>query len=337
MNKFNTALLVLLLIFLPNTLVLADNNQVQATHFIVIPLGTKGGSLEKNLSAYLLAKENSTDFVALDAGTLMSGIQNANSLSNFKKLGIKSYSNKNLAIKIIKQNIKAYLVSHAHLDHINGLVANSPIDDPKPILGLDNTINNLRDHIFNNKIWPNLANEGALPKFKKYTYLRLKEKTSTEIPNTKMHVTAYLLNHGNGYPSTAFLIEEDGKNVLYLGDTGADRVEKTNNLKDLWQSISSLIREKKLSAIFIESSYTNEQPETMLFGHLNPKLLKEELTNLAKIVNPAHPQESLKSVTIIVTHTKPENNEKEIIQELNKDNNYHFNFFIPEQGKLIKI
>ena len=50
-------------------------------------------------------------------------------------------------------------LSHAHLDHISGLILNAPDDSPKPILGLDATIDTLRDHVFNWRVWPNFGNE----------------------------------------------------------------------------------------------------------------------------------------------------------------------------------
>jgi hypothetical protein len=40
-------------------------------YFRCIPLGVEGGLIESNLPAYLLAPIGSTDFVCLDAGTLL--------------------------------------------------------------------------------------------------------------------------------------------------------------------------------------------------------------------------------------------------------------------------
>jgi cAMP phosphodiesterase len=41
--------------------------KLQTAAFQVVPLGIKGGIDEKNLSSYLLAPSNTTDFISLDA------------------------------------------------------------------------------------------------------------------------------------------------------------------------------------------------------------------------------------------------------------------------------
>ena len=48
-----------------------------AQNLQIVPLGVYGGSNESNLSSYLVAEENSTDYLALDGGTIYSGINKA--------------------------------------------------------------------------------------------------------------------------------------------------------------------------------------------------------------------------------------------------------------------
>jgi hypothetical protein len=55
--------------------------------FVTIALGTGGGLTEDNLSSYLLAPAGSTAFVALDAGTLLTGLQHANRKGNLSAVG----------------------------------------------------------------------------------------------------------------------------------------------------------------------------------------------------------------------------------------------------------
>lgn len=54
-------------------------------HFVAIALGTAGGINEANLSSYLLAPAGSPDFVALDAGTLLTGLEAAHAQFSTKK------------------------------------------------------------------------------------------------------------------------------------------------------------------------------------------------------------------------------------------------------------
>ncbi len=306
---------------------------VSAAHFQVMPLGTSGGELEDNLSAYLVAPIDSNKFVALDAGTLCSSIKKI-TVAQLKKMQIAEQPSQSLQEVFFKQHIKAYLLSHAHLDHISGLIICSTIDSKKGIMGTESTINYLRDNIFNWKIWPNFADEGAKPLLKNYHYHRIDFKGNNTIPGTTMTVKAFPLSHGNGYPSTAFLLESKGFYLLYVGDTGADPLEKSQDLNQLWRAIAPLIKARKLTAIFIESSYPNSQPPLKLFGHLTPHWLLVELRELALAVDPQHPQQALSGLKIIVTHIKQglesENNAEVILQELNTANDLKVHFIIPQ-------
>ncbi len=96
-----------------------------------------------------------------------------------------------------------------------------------------------------------------------------------------MSVTAFPLSHG-GVESTAFLIESDGDAVLCFGDTGPDAVEKGTRLRDVWTAVAERVRQKRLKAIVIESSYTSDRPDNLLFGHLTPRYVLEALRELDK-------------------------------------------------------
>ncbi len=214
---------------------------IENSHFKILPLGTYGGELDDNLSSYLIAPAGSQDWVALDAGTLCHGIKIL-SQREFEKLG----GEKQLTRESFFLNkVKGYLISHAHLDHINGLVLCSTIDKNKPILALSSTIDYLKKDIFNWEIWPNFADEGKVPQLRKYHYQHLKLGEIQSIPNTSMSVQPFVLSHGVGYISTAFLIGAQGYYVIYFGDTGADAVEKSSHLQDVccfqrrFQNVSS--------------------------------------------------------------------------------------------------
>lgn len=68
---------------------------------------------------------------------------------------------------IFRHLLSAILITHPHLDHIAGLIINTPLIDaqtartagPKRILALSGVIDALKAHIFNDVIWPNLADE----------------------------------------------------------------------------------------------------------------------------------------------------------------------------------
>jgi 3',5'-cyclic-nucleotide phosphodiesterase len=153
------------------------------------------------------------------------------------------------------------------------------------------------------------------------------------VKNTEMEVTAYPLSHSN-LVSTAFLIRHEGAAILYLGDTGADEIEKSSNLHLLWQTVAPLIKSHQLKAIMIEVSFPDEQPDKTLFGHLTPKWLMKEMQNLARLAG----AENLKGFNIVVTHVKPPQlNIDKLKSELREENNLQLNLIFPEQGKILEL
>lgn len=298
---------------------------LSAQSFDLIPLGIYGGGEENNLSAYLIGEKAKNEFLSLDAGTLRAGIDKA--IEN----GVFEISNE----EVLRKYIKGYFISHGHLDHLAGMVINSPEDSVKPIYGTPFTIDILRDYYFTNAAWANFANEGDHPQIGKYMYKRISTTNSFPIEGTNLSAQIFELSHVNPYLSSAILVSNSqGESVLYLGDTGADRIEKTNHLHQLWTAIAPLISNKKLKAILIEVSFDNNQPDDKLFGHLTPNLLNEELLNLAKVVG----QKDLKGLKIIVTHLKPGGNRIEIIKkEISENNPMKVDFIFPEQGKKMEL
>lgn len=126
--------------------------------------------------------------LAVDGGTLLSGIIRILEQSTSAPIGGKSSSNADddqqpkltmtsgpfsglelpslipqyNAYHIFHQLLSTVLITHPHLDHIAGLVINTPLiplNDPKRIAALPGVIQALKSHIFNGVVWPNLANE----------------------------------------------------------------------------------------------------------------------------------------------------------------------------------
>jgi 3',5'-cyclic-nucleotide phosphodiesterase len=296
----------------------------QKTTFQVVPLGVKGGIDEKNLSAYLLAPVNTKDYICLDAGTLNSGIEKAIVNKVFKV----SVS------EVLRKYIKGYLISHAHLDHVSGLIINSPADSSKTVYATNKCMEMMEKHYFNGQTWANFGDEGIGFPLKKYHFQTLNIGEETPITNTTMTVKAFPLSHVNPFESTAFLIKNEDDYVLYLGDTGPDAVEKSNNLLELWKVIAPLIQSKKLKGIFIEVSFPNEQPDQLLFGHLTPNHLMKELHVLEELSG----KEYMKGFKIIITHLKPPaKNIKLIKEQVKNKNDLGVQFIFPEQGKYFEL
>jgi cAMP phosphodiesterase len=304
-------------------LLLILTGSAAAQSFHIVPLGVKGGIDESNLSAYMVAHEGSNQYVCLDAGTLHYGIQ--------KAIDRKVFSIS--AEQVLRRYIKAYFISHAHLDHVSGLIINSPDDTAKTIYGLASTLETIKKNYFTWESWANFADDGEAPALKKYHYQSLKPDSLTPIPNTDMTVQAFPLSHSN-LTSTAFLVGTNGGYLLYLGDTGPDEIEKSHNLHNLWLHIAPLIKNQSLKGIMIETSFPDEQPDKTLFGHLTPHWLMAEMADLASLTG----KDALKGLKLVITHVKPPQVcIDKIKEELKAEDTFQLNLIFPEQGKPLDL
>jgi elongation factor 1-gamma len=67
------------------------------------------------------------------------------------------------AVHFVREHVEAYLITHPHLDHISGFAINTAAfhntSRPKKLSALPFTVNAIKQHIFNDIIWPNLTDE----------------------------------------------------------------------------------------------------------------------------------------------------------------------------------
>jgi len=290
--------------------------------FKVIPLGVEGGNDESNLSAYAVAVSGTDAYVCLDAGTLYYGIKRA----------LVAQLLNGTVFDVLRNNIKGYLISHPHLDHIAGLILNSPDDSSKPIYGLPFCLEAIQETYFNWKSWPNFGDRGTKPLLSKYRYMVLPGDEEMALEGTSMFARAFPLSHAKPGQSTAFLIRHAESYVLYLGDTGADAIEGSDNLDRLWHAVSPLIAAGKVKAIFVEVSFANARPDRLLFGHLTPRLLMNEMNRLSQLCG-----DGLKQCSLVITHVKPDSPRDDIKRELDQLNELGLKFIFAEQAKLLEF
>jgi 3',5'-cyclic-nucleotide phosphodiesterase len=310
--------------------------------FRCIPLGVEGGLIESNLPAYLLAPVGSSDFICLDAGTLLAGLRVARAKGGFSDIAMPPGCADSIEGRVLRHHIKAYLLSHTYLDHVSGLILNSPADSAKPIMALEDTIEGLQHHVFNWITWPNFGGEGQPSPLAKYRLVVLKSGERLAIPGTAMGVEARPLAHGARTDSAAFLVDVDGQTVVYMGDTGPDHLEDRPTTLQLWERLVPLIRDHRLRAIFIESSYADETPEDQLFSHLTPKWIMRALRQLAGMVETRKPEVALAGLGVVVTHVKPHLDAGEetldtVRRQLEKQNDLGLRFVFAEQGEPFEL
>ncbi|CAM2939063.1 3',5'-cyclic-nucleotide phosphodiesterase [Legionella pneumophila serogroup 1] len=316
---------------------LLSNAGYGAPAFEILPLGVYGGLKDGNLSAYLIKGIESKNYTALDGGTLVHGLEVA--------ADKQSVRNKNVD-DLLQKYIPAYLISHAHLDHVMGLVMAQPeLREKQTIMAREETMQALQKNIFNWSVWGNFGDSGDTPQLNFQHYQTVPLFQWVSIPDTDLHVKVFPLSHG-GMASSAFLIRYEAEYVLYFGDTGADSIEKSTNMENIWKEIAPLIRNRQLHAIMLECSFLNSQPDDKLFGHLKPNLFMSELRHLASIVDPFDSRNSLRGLPVVVTHIKPgladfsntnEDTEKKVIKELSQENDIGVELIKPEQGIALSL
>src|SRR6516164_2305052 len=120
-----------------------------ADGFDVVALGALGGIEDGNLSAWLIHPHDDDRAVTCDAGTLVNGLRVADEKGAFENVKVPADQALSRAGYVLTNKIKGYLISHAHLDHVAGLVIASPDDSSKPIYALPSVGADLVDHYFN--------------------------------------------------------------------------------------------------------------------------------------------------------------------------------------------
>lgn len=312
--------------------------QNKSTNFRVLVCGCSGGAFDENLSCYLLDTKKSAQFLALDAGSLLEGISLVLKKNLLEDLHLNLEATLLSEVEFLRNYVKGYAITHAHLDHIKGLVINSPVDSTKKIFGSETTIKHMREHVFNNVIWPNFANEGHLP-LNLYQYVSLPLEKEIFIPEVGMSIEAFSLEHPHDYSSTAFLLKSDDRYVLYFGDTSPDVLEKKKCIYTVWKRVAPLIKQNLLKDIFIECTYADNCPDEYLFGHLKPKYLIGELQTLASLVDVHDPLRCLNDLRVYITHIKKQETSPriQIIKELNDQNHLNVKFIFPSQGDILYL
>ncbi|MCH9610944.1 MAG: hypothetical protein S4CHLAM81_02540 [Chlamydiales bacterium] len=305
--------------------------------FNVLTLGVTGGPRESDISGYMFYPiDNPDESFIVDAGTLINGIIVADERGNLKDFECPDGALTDVGEVFLKK-IKGYFISHAHLDHISALVINSQVDGAhKFIAGTDKTIEDLKAHIFNNVIWPNYANEGAEPMIRQYDYVHLPLHQMVDLPNLSFKVECHKLAHPHEYASTAFLFEYKEEYLLYFGDTSPDALESEKHLIHVWKRIAPLIREGKFHGMLLECSVPDADSAQVVYGHLNPQLLMQEMHVLQEEVGG-----SLAELKVIVTHRKEsllrQSAVAQIADQIRAANTLDIQFIFPMQGDRIPL
>ena len=200
-------------------------------------LGCHGGESKKHRTTSFLLD----DHVAIDAGAITSAL----SLEE-------------------QRRIAAVLVSHPHLDHVRDLA--TIVDNrcqqggrPLEIVGIPDTIRALREHFFNDRLWPDFS---KIPTDHGPTLVFREVEPETTFEVGGLRVTPVRVHHT--IDAVGFFVEDETSAIAYSGDTGpTDR---------FWERASA---RKHLSALLLEVSFPDELDALALASkHLTPALAK---------------------------------------------------------------
>ncbi|MDJ0905499.1 MAG: 3',5'-cyclic-nucleotide phosphodiesterase [Woeseiaceae bacterium] len=168
-------------------------------------------------------------------------------------------------------SIRHVFLTHSHLDHVAGLpmlvdsVFDEQFDKPLTVYAREETLRAIRDHLFNDVIWPNFA---KLP--------------TAEQPMLRYHVCSpgdtITIDHRNFYavdvmhtvPTLGYTVQNSGGAFAISGDT------KTN--ETLWPVLNAC---DDLRVLVIEVSFPDEMAELAnSAGHYCPSTLAKDLQRL---------------------------------------------------------
>jgi ribonuclease BN (tRNA processing enzyme) len=174
-------------------------------------------------------------------------------------------------------------ITHSHLDHIASIpflvdTVGWMRDKPITLHATAETLNILKQHIFNWLIWPdfNLIPSSDQP-FMVYAPFAVGET----ITLGGRKITSLPANHV--VPAVGFQLDSGRHSLVFSGDTTVNDA--------LWQVVNGI---ENLSHLIIETAFSNKELDLAVAAkHLIPSLLVEELKKLKK---PAQ---------IYVTHLKP--------------------------------
>lgn len=182
-----------------------------------------------------------------------------------------------------QRKLRHLFITHSHLDHIRGI---PPLADniilknyqhSVSVYSIGEVISALRDHLFNNIIWPDFS---VIPSAENPVIAFETIVIEHDYTVSDYSIRAIPVNHT--VPAVGYLLRQGASTLLYTGDTGPTEA--------IWSYASGV------DALIVEVSFPDSMESlALLTKHLTSSLLKTELTKI-----PVLPKR------ILITHPKPQ-------------------------------
>jgi len=174
-------------------------------------------------------------------------------------------------------------ITHSHLDHIRGIPALADtiiiknLRHTVTVYGIQDVISALRNHLFNNIIWPDFT---VIPTPDSPVIAFETIESNREYSVSDYSIRAIPVNHT--VPAVGYRVCQGATTLVYSGDTGPT--------EELWRYASGI------DALIVEVSFPNSMESlALLTKHLTCSLLKVELDKIAVLPK-----------RILITHPKPQ-------------------------------
>lgn len=180
-------------------------------------------------------------------------------------------------------DIEHIFLTHSHLDHIvdvpfiADLFVNQK-DIPLKIYGLKQTLDDLRQFIFNNRMWPDFENIKLVKNHDKtIQFIEINPDEPYKIDG--IILTPFKTNHTDG--SCGYMIERGSNGFLFTSDT--------YKCKKIWEIMD---KNPHIHSLIIDVSFPSHYEQIAQDSkHLTPKILSEELMHCKRknfLIFPMH-------------------------------------------------
>ncbi len=215
------------------------------------------------------------------------------------------------------KDINHIFLTHSHADHIADLpfIIETFFEErssPLTIYALEETIDVLQKHSFNNKIWPDFTKIKLL-KNDNFSLILKPIKINETINIHNYFIKAIHAEHIDG--SCGYIVTKKNQSFIISGDTYINPI--------LWEEINN---NKTIKSLIIECSFPDKLENlATLTKHLTPSLIAKQLQNLKR-----------KDISIFFYHLKP-TYKKELLNDIKKHKLLNYQGKILKEGDVIHI